>query len=267
MALELAERHQAHVEGLEIVNSAWLRRAEPVPLGMVSFKVALDEKHVQNARERAAAAVRDFRVQAENAAVTSFAVHDAEGAPLEVVQREAIVHDLIVLGRDSMFDIEGELYELPLCVERIIRGAARPVLLVPTQSRYFADEPHSPVLVAFDGSAAASRTLHMFALLGLALGRAAHVVTVNNSSPELAQRTAEQACELLQRHGVITTHPIGLGDEEAGSPGEMILGLSKSLGVGMIVMGAYGRSGVREIFGSCTRTVLRACPTTLFLHH
>jgi nucleotide-binding universal stress UspA family protein len=35
----------------------------------------------------------------------------------------------------------------------------------------------------------------------------------------------------------------------------------------MIVMGAYGHSGIREIFGSCTQFVLADCPKMLFLYH
>jgi nucleotide-binding universal stress UspA family protein len=35
----------------------------------------------------------------------------------------------------------------------------------------------------------------------------------------------------------------------------------------MIVMGAFEHSGIREIFGSCTRSVLADCPKMLFLYH
>ena len=33
LALELGKRHRAHVEVLGIVNSAWIQRPEPVPIG------------------------------------------------------------------------------------------------------------------------------------------------------------------------------------------------------------------------------------------
>ncbi|WP_064712342.1 universal stress protein [Rhizobium bangladeshense] len=66
---------------------------------------------------------------------------------------------------------------------------------------------------------------------------------------------------------VLPTRAIGLGDREAGTPAETILGLAKSLNVEVIVMGAYGHHGIREIFGSTTREVLNASPTVLFLHH
>jgi nucleotide-binding universal stress UspA family protein len=124
-----------------------------------------------------------------------------------------------------------------------------------------------PVLVAYDGSPASSRVVHMFALLGLAAGRLIHAVTLDRSSAGRAEETAARAFALIRRHRAAEAHAIGLGDHGAGTPAKTILGLTKTLWAGMIVMGAYGCRGLREIFGSCTREVLNACLTPLFLHH
>jgi single-strand DNA-binding protein len=123
----------------------------------------------------------------------------------------------------------------------------------------------APVLVAFDGSPASSRMLHMLALLGLAESRETHVLSIDTTSETAAVERAAQACDLLRRHGVARVHGIGLGDREAGSPAETILGTAKTLGVGLIAMGAYGHRGIREIFGSCTREVLQDATKTPFL--
>ena len=63
-----------------------------------------------------------------------------------------------------------------------------------------------PVLVAYDGSPASSRAVHMFALLGLAAGRVIHAVTLNRSSAGRAEETAAQACALLRRHRAAEAH-------------------------------------------------------------
>ncbi|PVE25454.1 universal stress protein UspA [Microvirga sp. KLBC 81] len=266
--LELARRHQAHVEGLGIVNSAWIQRPEAVSIGGMAYKIALDLKELQSAAQRVDAVLRDFRERAEQAGIPSFQIRQSDGNPLEVLEVEAASHDLVVLGRHSMFDVDGELYELPLCVDRIIRGEPRPILLLPDDGLGKGEiSSQTQVLVAFDGSPASSRAVHMFALLGLAAGRVIHVVTLDQSSPSRADETAARACALLRRHGAAETHAIGLGSSEAGTPAETILGLAKALNIGMIVMGAYGHRGIQEIFGSCTREVLNACPTALFLHH
>jgi len=268
LGLELARRRQSHVEGLGIVNSAWIRRPEAVPMGGMAYKTALDLKELDSATERVGAVLRDFRSRAEKAGIPSFEVREIDGSPLQVIEIEAASHDLIVLGRHSMFDVDGEIYELPLYVDRIIRGEPRPVLLVPDPgSEPGRDAAQAPVLVAFDGSPASSRAVHMFALLGLAAGRVTHVVTLDQSSSRRAEETAARACALLRRHGAAEAHAVGLGDREAGTPAETILGLAKALRPEMVVMGAYGNRGIQEIFGSCTREVLNACPTPLFLHH
>lgn len=267
VALQLASKHGAHVEGLGIVNSAWIQRPEPLPIGGMAIKAALDLSRLGTARERVDRVLQEFKAQVTEAGISSHDVGAAEGNPLQLVAREATAHDLVVVGRKSIFDVEGELYDLPLCVERIVREEPRPILLVPSEpSESGMAENMRPVLVAFDGSTAASRALHMFALLGLARDRAVHVVTVADES-DAASETAGRACDLLARHGAAQVRAIGLGDREAGTPSETILGLAKSVGAEMIVMGAYGHRGIREIFGSTTRKVLNACPTVLFLYH
>ena len=267
VALELASQHGAHLEGLGIVNSGWIQRPEPVPIGGIAIKAALDLSRLGTARERVDRVLQEFKAQVAKAGISSHVVRAAEGNPLQLVAREATAHDLVAVGRKSIFDVDGELYDLPVCVERIVREEPRPILLVPSEpSESGMGGSQRAILVAFDDSPASSRALHMFALLGLAQNRAVHVLTAADET-DAATETAGRACELVARHGASQTRAIGLGDREAGTPSETILGLAKSIGAEMIVMGAYGRRGIREIFGSTTREVLNACPTVLFLHH
>jgi nucleotide-binding universal stress UspA family protein len=265
LALELGKRHRAHVEGLGIVNSAWIQRPEPVPIGGMAYKKALDMTLLKNASDRVNAVLRTFAEGAKDADFAAFDTRRVDGDPRIQIELEATAHDLVVVGRNSLFDVDGELHEVPLCIDRIIRGEPRPVLLVPPGGKP-GDDLAAPVLIAFDGTPAASRTLHMFALLGLPAERELHVLTVD-SSEDAAATAAGRACALLGRHGAKQAHGIGLGNLQAGTPAEAILGTAKTLGAGMIAMGAYGHRGVREIFGSCTRDVLENSAKPLFLHH
>jgi nucleotide-binding universal stress UspA family protein len=268
LALGLAHRHKAYVKGLGIVNSVWIQRPEPVPIGGTAIKREHDLRALQTATERVEAVLQSFRKEARDENVATLDVDKADGNPLDVIEVAATAYDLVVIGRNSLFDVGGEVYEVALCVDRIIRREPRPILLVPPSTNgNGGSDITSPVLVAFDGSPAASRTLHMFALLGLGRNQAVHVLSIDNDSEKAAVETAVRACALLERHGVTQTHPIGLGSSEAGRPAEAILGTAKALQAGMIVMGAYGHSGIREIFGSCTREVLNNCTKVLFLHH
>jgi nucleotide-binding universal stress UspA family protein len=180
----------------------------------------------------------------------------------------AVEHDVIVLGRESLRDTDAELAAISLCVDRFIRDGSRPILLLPEAGdvRENGDD-RAPVLLAFDGSVAASRMLHMFALLAVAAFPQVHVLTMDNSSETAASAMAEKACTLLRKHGLVNVRGIGLGDRQAGTPAEAILGTAKALGAGTIAMGGYGHSGIREVFGSCTREVLAEARQLLFLHH
>jgi hypothetical protein len=178
----------------------------------MAYKAALDLRELQDASERVEAVLDGFRKEAERAGVASVEARRVDGDPLQVIETEAASHDLIVLGHRSMFDVDGEICELPLCVDRVIRGEPRPVLLVPDDAPGSgAGSSQAPILVAFDGSPASSRALHMFALLGLAAGRVVHVVTLDPSSSRMAEETASRACIILRRHGAAETHAIGLG--------------------------------------------------------
>jgi nucleotide-binding universal stress UspA family protein len=267
-AFALALRFSANVEGLGIVDSAWIRRLLPVAAGALSYKTELETRELQSAAKRVEAALLEFWEKAAEAKVKPFAAKQAEGDPPRVIEVEATMHDLVVVGHNSLVHAEGELYELPACIDRIIHNEPRPVIVVPDGwSGTSQPVVPGPVLVAFDGSPASSRAMHMAGLLGLVEDRAVHVVTLNEASQLQAEETARRACSLMQRHGAVETRAIGLGDREAGTPAETILGLAKALRPEMVVMGAYGRRGFRELFGSCTRAVLTACPAPLFLHH
>ncbi|MBF9196934.1 universal stress protein [Microvirga terrestris] len=267
LGLELARRHQAHVEGLGIVNSAWIQHPEAVPADGIAYKIVLNPQELQDSAERMKTVLRDFEDKASEAGVASCKARRVEGNPAEAIEIEAASHDLIVLGRGSLVSVAGEISELPWCVEHIVRGEPRPVLLVPDGTASRQSGTQAPVVVGYDGSPASSRVIHMFALLGLAAGRIIHVITLDRSSAVRAEETAARACTLLRRHRAAEAYAVGLGDREAGTPAETILGLTKTLGAGMIVMGAYGHRGIQEIFGSCTREVLHVCPTPLFVHH
>lgn len=267
VALSLASRFQARVEGLGVVNSDWIQRPQAVPIGGLAYKKSLDAKLMKSAGARVDAVLRTFQSDARRARVT-FAVKRVDGDALLGISIESFAHDLVVLGRNSLFDVDGELDRIPLCVDRIIRSGLKPVVIVAEREpRNSADIETLPILVAFDGSVAANRTLHMLALLTIAVDREVHVLTQDNSSEDRATVMAERACTLLRRHGVSRVKAVGLGDGQAGTPAEAILGTAKALGAGMIVMGAYGHSGMREIFGSCTRAVLTEARQTLFLYH
>jgi len=53
-----------------------------------------------------------------------------------------------------------------------------------------------------------------------------------------------------------------------GDPADLLLRRAAAIDAHMLVMGAFGHRGVREIlFGSCTRRLFEGAPLPLFIYH
>jgi nucleotide-binding universal stress UspA family protein len=112
-------------------------------------------------------------------------------------------------------------------------------------------------MIAYDGSTAASRAVHMAALLGLTEGSQIQLLSIDSDS-KTAQGRADGAAALLRNHGAEVSV---FGVQSDADPAELILGHVRAFGADMVVMGAYEHGGLRDaIFGSCTRRLLAECP-------
>lgn len=144
-------------------------------------------------------------------------------------------------------------------VARLIRENARPVLVTSAGTR-----TGDKVLVCYDGSVPASRAMHMFILLALAHDREVHLVSVA-ATKEAAGARLEVAKKLFAGHDIsVRLHPTA-ADADAG---KIILAEVDALEPALLVMGAFGHSGLHDLFlGSTTRTLLRQCDTPMFICH
>jgi len=258
LALGLAKAHGAFVDTVVAIDAPWLDRPQAVGIGGSAYKLAAEASILRAAHARSALIVNDFR-KAADAAGVAHAAHVVEGAPAEVIEAGAVACDLIVIGRDATFWGDDGA-PISSVARGILQVGSRPVLLAPPQ-------PGSgdAILVAFDGSAPAARSLHMLALLGLAVGRRVAVLSIADDQA-VADGRATAAMRLLHAHGVADVAAIGVrsGDDPAG----IILRQAQDLGAGIVAMGAFGHSGLRELlFGSCTSSLLHSSPVALFVHH
>lgn len=144
-------------------------------------------------------------------------------------------------------------------VARLIRENARPVL-VTSAGKPTGDK----ALVCYDGSVPASRAMHMFILLGLAHDREVHLVSVAGTKEAAGARLAV-ANKLFAAHDIPVQLHRTAADADAG---EMILAEVDALEPALLVMGAFGHTGLRDLFlGSATRTLLHQCDTPMFICH
>jgi len=180
------------------------------------------------------------------------------GSPTERILLEAQRSDLILLGQQTFFHCATQ--EKPDdTLHTVVKHTPCPVVAVP------ATLPEGrAVVVAYDGSLHATRALHMFQALKLASAYDVHVVCVD-ARQERAACCATRAVAFLHGHNIVAqTHAL----TTSASPAHVILEQIHRVGASLLVMGAYGRSTLREFFGtSLTYTMLRESPVPLFLYH
>jgi nucleotide-binding universal stress UspA family protein len=257
LGIAWAKRHDCLLTGVAIIYESLFRDSTPPEKLSTSYKSAY-EQLVNEARDRCQALLAKFKQQA-SAAQVRHRTHEDEGLPVEQITIEAQRYDLILLGQETHFTLDsGKKPDNTL--QKLLRNPPRPVVAVPQQPL-----PGSGVLVAYDGSVAAARTLHSFVTSGLAADNPVYVLSIDQNDAASAGRVSSRAIDYLQSHG-IAAHDIHLQSGEA--PSKIIMDEALARGVEMVVMGAYGHTGLAEwLFGSTTKFVLEKAPVPLFLYH
>ena len=257
LALRWAKAQDAMLVGLGIVDEPTIRGGEAVPLGAGVFKRERDDALMADARHKVEQALQRFSLRCSQEGVACKLLEDV-GLPHEQIVLEAQRYDLIILGRRTHFHFETQV-QADDTLTRVLKASPRPVVVG-------ADElPASrTVVIAYDGSLQAARTLQAFQSLALHAGHDLFVVGVHEDHVTAA-KCVDRAVEYLGFHG-IKAKPHAVGTTY--SPSEVILNEVRRLSAGLVVMGAYGQPKLKEfLFGSVTRYLLRDCPAPLFLYH
>lgn len=252
-----AQRAGASLAGLAVVDLPAIRMPEAVPLGGMAFKEQRDDALAGDAHRRLQAVLEKFQQRCAEAAVSCESL-ETIGHPAEQILLESQRHDLILLGQRTYFHFETQ-EDADETLRSVVKGASRPVIAVPAKPR-----KGEAVVVAYDGSPQAARTLQAFQSLGLHGPHVVHVVGVDPDAVE-AKLRLERAVDYLERHDIKSEpHAVATSDP----PARAILDLVNSLDCGLLVMGAYGQSPFKELlFGSVTRTILEESITPVFLYH
>lgn len=146
-------------------------------------------------------------------------------------------------------------------IEELISGSGRPLIVLPAEkpTRY------SPeiVFVAWDGSRPAARAVHD-AIPILQKAALTEIITVTEERQLSRILSGENLVKHLAFHNVRARS--GSIRYEGGSLGEQLMTAARRFDAGMLVMGAYGHSRVREIFfGGATKSVIKSPLLPVFL--
>lgn len=154
---------------------------------------------------------------------------------------------------------DGSEAELP---EAVLFGSGRPSLLVPRESR--AEVP-GRIAIAWDGSRVAARALADFLSLDLAQAKFI-IVTVTDEKRLPNDDIAKALVEGLRRRGIAAERTEVKADGRGIATA--IQDTALEAGAGMLVMGAYGHSRLRDfVLGGATAGVLRSCRMPILLSH
>jgi nucleotide-binding universal stress UspA family protein len=175
-------------------------------------------------------------------------------APLVDLAR---LHDLIMLPVP-----ESDAFDRP-CVQAVLFGSGRPVVLLPSRHRRLRQLDR--IVVAWDFSREAARAL-ADALPLMERAREVRVVTVAGEKHLQTSATRADLEKFLGGHGLhFSLNQIAL---EGGHIGRFLMDYATNVGADMLVMGAYGHSRLREFtLGGATREVLREPLLPVLLSH
>ena len=161
---------------------------------------------------------------------------------------------LLVIGRVGEDSTRGA-HSLGSQIEAVVRTIHRPILI--TASSYKKPEK---VMLAFDGSPTAYKTVQMLAASQLCEGLPIYLVMVGADS-EGNREALGKAHSMLLTSGFVVDAEIRQGEVESA-----LHAYQAEHGIDLLVMGAYGHSRIRQfLVGSTTTTMLRTATMPVLL--
>jgi len=254
-AAGLAAAHGAHLAALYLYGPpavpAYIEAQLP-PEGLALMRETLVEK------ERAAHAVFEAAIRRNALEGEWRAVESLDPAVAALHGRYV---DLNVVGQAGP-DADAIAYDLP---EEIVLASGRPLVVVPYAGRF--DTVGRTVLIAWNASREAARAVND-ALPMIAPDARVTVLALNPDSTPVGRQGVPGAGIALHlaRHDVRVEASHFVSDDI--SIGDMILSRAADLGADLIVMGAYGRSRLRErVLGGATRHILQHMTVPVLMSH
>lgn len=228
-----------------------------VPIGAGELITTCDPELISFEQEKIKTGLQKAGQLAEKAGVECRLIN-CEGNPATLLGEEAQRHDLLILGRRGPTEVGSNSAPSDTLTE-ILRHAPRPIILAAQKI-----PKSSNVIIAYDGSVQAARTLQSFVSSGLYHGHPLHLVGISDS-PDVMSKALGLAADFLGAHCLkAETHVVPIRRTIA----ESLIGFTGQVPAGLMVIGAYGQPWYKEfLFGSVTKSVLAQVPVPMFLNH
>ncbi|HBM07446.1 universal stress protein UspA [Pseudomonas sp. 10B238] len=215
---------------------------------------ALDEKRSKLALEEGRMMLDSAKQRVVTAGVMQPDVRQRHGDLVESLRELESDTRLLVIGKQGE-DSGTDLQLIGSQLESVIRTLHRPILVTPASFSV----PNS-VMLAFDGSATTRKGVEMLASSPLFKGIPIHLVMVGEDTGD-SRALLESARDALTAAGFEVHIAI-----RAGEVGPTLHAYQAEHGIGLLVMGAYGHSRIRQfLVGSTTTSMIRSTTTPLLL--
>lgn len=257
MALLMAHKYDAHL------TAAYIRSADLLPrrvANLVPDSESLSASLEQAEQEKADRVARLFREEAERQGRGDAAhwlyLRGEPDTAAGVVGRYA---DLIIAGQL----VRRDRFRPGVNPDEVVFTSGRPLLIIP-DAFVPGDTLVEHAVLGWNGSREAARAL-ADAMLILETHSRVSIVTVGER-PASERRLGLDIQAHLQRHGVRAEH-VTLA-QDAADPGLELLRYAERSGAGLLVMGAYSHSRIREeVLGGATRSVLEQMTLPVLMAH
>jgi nucleotide-binding universal stress UspA family protein len=263
-ALRLAKRYNATLTGLAIVDVKNIYTSIGYAGGAgMYYADRMREYLTEDTRREAQRLIRTFSDLAEKSGAAHVETIE-EGVPYEYIIDEMKYHDLLVIGRESHF-----FYNRPdqttNTVSEVVKRGVSPTIVV-------LDEYHDvdKMLIAFDGSEAAARTLQHFVHLQ-PFGKDIEIDLVHVPAGDAKDDVDEsnwmlsRAEHYLRDHGFAYVNRATL---DHGDPSRRIFERLEKSPSDMVLLGAHSVSAIKRLtLGSTTHEVITKSKVPLFLGH
>src|SRR6266571_6457387 len=252
MALSAAKALGAHVQAL------FISQPPPVTRGGVTVSELGRTASVAEERERTARDAREVFAQAcakvgipmlsandEPGSPLAASWREAEGSYVEIAVQRAAAFDLVVAASASVME------SLMAIAEQSLLQTRRPVVLAPARLQ---SDLTDTVMIAWDESPECWHAVSA-AIPFMHLAKSVRVISVDRDA---SNRQASQAEVLayLRCHGIGATTQVVA--PELRSVGDTLLAAGAEHEAGLLIMGAYSHSRLREmLLGGATRHILK----------
>ena len=215
----------------------------------------LDAQKAKFAQKRGRVILDDAKARTSSAGITNITTRLRNGAIVDTVLELERDADVIVIGKRGEAADFDKLH-LGSNLERVVRSCHRPVLVA---SRAFS--PIEKFLIAFDGGSSARKTIEHIARSRTLVDLDCLLLTVGVAPAGSMKRLEEAAEQLREAKYHIETQV------QAGQADIVISNKVESENFGLLVMGAYGHSRIRNlIIGSTTTEMIRSCKIPILLY-